>query len=448
MAFLDYYLEVYYGENDNIKQMQKCISNFRKELRENWTLARLNTHPEIRKFNRLAEKEFGFKSFQLYISPKRIYNAYTLPIFINFKTLSRDNTMSNLIVSKNGYKFKPEANYTAYVCIFRAMLVDQRFTDREIMAIILHEIGHNFQAAISDKQASLSQANVMLFIVLIIFELMNFKTLFQGIKDLLLAPFILTNAYRQILKTIDDILYDNFKSFYHVVDAFRATLGAIAYPFNKVLDWIQLIPRYAQLPANLLLKLNPISLIITFAAGRFRGEKIADNFVTIYGYGPEIASATTKLDSGDEILQEIHIPLASPLVGLIESTYNVLMRLPDEHPAAITRVKDQSDYLKKELEKEDLDPKFKKEIMNQIKDIDKQVEKLTKINYKGAMSDYGISIHFYQLMLYKIFGGDPMDLFYRWTKDDIHQDIEDVYNRKLYEQASELTKKLNRVILK
>lgn len=399
MAFLDYFLEVYYGENDNIRQMQKCITELRKDMFDNWSLSRLNTHPSVKRFNRLVEKEFGFKGFCLYISPKRIINAFTMPIYLNVKSLSkRNNLMSNLVVTKNGYKFKPEAEYTAYVCIYRGILMDSRLTDREIMAIILHEIGHNFQAAISNKQSALAQSATILYIISIITNLMNFSS----IKQILRAPFVLTGAYQAIMKSIDDILSTNFKHFYHFTDIFRATLNEIKYPFNKALKYVNLISRYSVLPAHLALKLNPFSILIASAMGKYRGEKIADNFATMYGYGPDIASGTSKLE-GDEILSNIHIPLASPLIGLIESTFMFLYTLPDEHPAAVSRVKDQSDYLKKELEREDFDPKFKKEVMRQIKEIDAQVDEIINIHYKGAASDYMISYKFYQLMLYKIF---------------------------------------------
>lgn len=439
--------EVYFGENKNIKEMQKCITNFRKDLFNHRSGAKLNTHPEIRRFNRLAEEEFGFKSFQLLINPDRTINAYTCSISTNFKTLTlSNNTMSNLIVSKNGYRYKKEAEYCAFVCVYRGLMLDKRLSDREVLAIILHEIGHNFQAAISNYQSILSQTRVIIYLIQVIMNVITNPDL-NSLRNLIEAPVYLTGLYNKINKIIDDILYNNFPNFYYLADRLRAILADLNYPINKLLKYLLIMIQLPIMPLVLLLKLQPMQLIMFYAIGDFRGEKMADNFPTLYGYGPDIASATTKIAT-DEVLSKVKIPIISPMIGLFESTYRLLLTLPDVHPVEITRIKDQSDYLKKEIQREDLDPKFKKEIMDQINEIDKQLDDLISTNYKGAISDYNYTNHLYQLMLYKLFGGDPMDLYYKWSDDNIHADVQDVYDTKMNESSMNFIRNLKRIRLK
>ena len=72
-------LEVYFGENQNIKEMQNCITELRKIVRKNNNkFIALNTNKYVQKFNRLAEKEWGFKSFGLSITNSFVIDAYNL----------------------------------------------------------------------------------------------------------------------------------------------------------------------------------------------------------------------------------------------------------------------------------------------------------------------------------------------------------------------------------
>lgn len=435
---LEYLREVYYGENANLREMQKCISNFRKDLFEKRITARLNTHPEIKRFNRLAEKEFGFKGFCLHIDPAQTVNAYTFPLYYNFNQFNPDkNLMSNLVVTNKGYRFKKEAEYVCYVCVYRGIMNDRRLSDREVMAIILHEIGHNFQAAISDVQSGLSGTSLILYLINTIYRI-----LCTGDIELLFAscfsvPFTLIGGIQKFLKGYDEILYNYFPNYYHITDVIETIVGILRYPVDRILRAINMMLRLPTLPIKLMIRLNPLSLILFYSTGDFRGEKMADNFPTMYGYGPDLASAVTKIEINKD-MDKVRIPLVSPVIGIIENTYRLLITIPDEHPAVITRINDQLEYLEKELNSEDFDPKFKKEVKDSIKNIQEQLDFITSTHYKGALSDYQYSNHLYQLTLYKLFGGDPMDLAYKWGGDDIHRDVQNVYNRKRIRESGDI----------
>lgn len=446
---LEYLREVYYGENANLREMQKCITNFRKDLFEKKLTARLNTHPEIKRFNRLAEKEFGFKGFCLHIDPAQTVNAYTYPLYYNFNQLDQNNNlMSNLVVTNKGYKFKKEAEYVCYVCVYRGIMADRRLTDREVFAIILHEIGHNFQAAISDVQSGLSSTSLLLYIINSVYRIImtgDIQVLFSACFAI---PFTLVGGIQKFLKGYDEILYNYFPNYYHIADVVESIFGVLKYPIDRVLRVINMMLSAPRIPISLMMRLTPLSLILFYSSGDFRGEKMADNFATIYGYGPDLASAVTKIEINKD-MSKIRIPLVNPVIGIFENTYRLLVTIPDEHPVVITRIKDQMDYLQKELDREDFDPKFKKEVEDSIKNIQAQIDHITSLNYDGAISDYQYSNHLYQLTLYKLFGGDPMDLAYKWSGDDIHKDVQNVHNRKrIRESGNVLENNLLDLILK
>lgn len=447
MAFLDYYLEVYYGENDNIKQMQKCITRLRKDIFKNGIKSKLNSHPEVQKFNRYAEKEFGFKSFQLYIDNSyKGTNAYTLLLDMDLNHLGKE-TQNNLIITDKGYKYKKEAGYVAFCAIEKGLLTIKNITDREVMAFILHEIGHNFQAAISDYQCMLTIPKVILYTIDCLDVISNIEDNQKFLINLISLPvFWLSDIGAKLYKFIDKIML-GYPELYHMMDIIQSFMLEIKYPIDKVKEYIKIFKNLSKLPKTLMKKLHPLNIIKLFMTGMYREEKVADNFATIYGYGPDLASFMAKYDTGDEVLNNIKIPFLSPILGMIICGMEVLILLPDCHAQQITRIKDQSDYLKQELKKEDLDPKFRNEIMNQIEEIDKTVDHILSLTYEGATKDFTYTNHVYQLLLYKLFGGDPLDIFYKITTDGVHADLERVKKRKL-EESSILTKKLNRVILK
>ena len=441
------FLEVYYGEKDNIKEMQKCIISFRKELLRNPLMGKLNTHPEIRRFNRLAEQEWGFKSFMLYISPEIYTNACTLPLYYRPGTLfTKHNTMSNIIITDKGYKFKPEAGYCPMVTVSKGIFINKVFTDREIMAIILHEIGHNFQAAISDKQSSLATGAYIIVFILTIMNLGNIRNLESAFKRLIRDPLGVAGLYTKLTNMIDNYIYENFEGIYYFKDMMHSLVGLGKYPIQKVWKLICMIHNIPFLPLWLIRQLNPTAMLLRVVMGNYRGEKIADNFATIYGYGADIGKVQTSL-MGDQLLKQIKLPIISPLLGFLEATEMLIFSIPDEHPQAITRIKDQSDYLKKELQNGDYDPKYKKEILDQIENIDAQVEQLNQFYYKGGMSDSTYFNKLYQCILYRAFGGDIKELGLI-NREDIHHDLETVKKRKMNETGNIFIDILNKTTFK
>ena len=61
--------------------------------------------------------------------------------------------MSDMVMAdkQNGYKFVPNNNFVLLVNIAYGLIADPQYTDAEIVAVILHEIGHNFADCIYDR---------------------------------------------------------------------------------------------------------------------------------------------------------------------------------------------------------------------------------------------------------------------------------------------------------
>ena len=112
-------------------------------------------------------------------------------------------------------------------------------------------------------------------------------------------------------------------------------------------------------------------------------EKTADNFATIYGYGPALSSALNKLETAspselDKAFDKI--PFLSNLYSINTSLAYIIIGGIDGHPETVTRMYDQLELLKREANKEDLDPKMRKVILKDIADCEKVIKETTTLN--------------------------------------------------------------------
>lgn len=101
--------------------------------------------PIFKKFIKLIEDEFGFTSVTFVIdnsSPDLLANAFTIPLNGRFGTL---HPVEDAIVNNYGIKYKKEMNYSIMILTSSCFLFNSNFlTSAECLAILLHEVGHNF----------------------------------------------------------------------------------------------------------------------------------------------------------------------------------------------------------------------------------------------------------------------------------------------------------------
>lgn len=94
--------------------------------------------------SRLLADEFGFKELYITVIAGNERNAITPPISYAIECMPLFRLKKNLYVDKNSMKFKPESGYVLTMSIYSGLLLSDDFSDAEIMAVLLHEIGHNF----------------------------------------------------------------------------------------------------------------------------------------------------------------------------------------------------------------------------------------------------------------------------------------------------------------
>ena len=402
--------EAYFGKQKELTALQKLIGEYRKKYKGKYAMigAAANTDKMLLKINRAFEDFFGFGDFALFIVDLANINAFTFAIDNRYDA---KNPVNKLVNAKT-YKFAKEADFACIVCVYAGLMFNPMFTDEEVMGIILHEIGHNFYASMTTTNTIFSTCN----------RAVNFAGAVLEVKDTIMdseqsAPekalnlartsvgeyfkldLLIKKAIKKIKSTIGH--KEANKTFYYVLYCFYLALGVADFmsEYLKILRKVEKAPYEAgELGIKKLVKMwierkietikDPIH-ILRLPNG-FRNERTADNFAAMYGYGPALHSALTKMENGDLTDKQIsELSKAGIFIGNLFDClilpYKLIMMALDPHPLTIQRTTDQIRMLEDELKKSHLDPKMKKRIQKDIDKMNKAVEKSmdTKRGFTG-----------------------------------------------------------------
>jgi hypothetical protein len=288
--------------------------------------------------------------------------------------------------------------------------------EKEALAILLHEVGHNFQHKASIASASF-HFDTMLFVM------QEISLLFGG-NFLSAIQWYLVGS-----KEGRDVSGELRQSdFWHIIKNIEAFFNGLISHLSSVLRIVPAVGRVLatidQLPIlgiNFLINIVK-KIFLGVGNSHYFGEKYSDNFATSHGYGPELISAFTKLEKNgaNSIDRAINkIPVLRFYIDFIELPVRFLNLLFDPHPATIYRVKDQMKMLKSELSKSDLSKEAKKAIED---DITRAQEKMEVFEDKAkSQKEFGAIKTLFNIFLLKAFGGDPKELMNKTKSYDYNE---------------------------
>lgn len=427
-------LEAYFGTSKELDDIITQLGVFRSKYTDRFKYGMyfddVNIDPDLLKFNRMVEDFFGFGTFSLIVDPRAIVNAFTFPIGTRIDT----NIRANIRADKNGYKYDKSAGYVCISYIYTGLIFNDEFTDREIMSIIMHEIGHNFSGTMSNLITFTEFISKILFLPRIIIGILISITNPVSGGRLTATTFNSTSDwYVNFMRKAreDDGLFSLLvrlgKGFGGIISDINTNINAVRTPFVLLMPGVAI-----QIILKNIIK-NPLDLINLFSG--YQNERIADNFPTMYGLGPDTVSAEKKMAEMDYGIDTKKAIMDTPILGhlydLITLPIMAILQLTDPHPATPQRINNQLLILKKEIEKEKIDPKLKKELQYNIDSIEKQMKETEE---EFTMSDGRAFSKIYGFILLKLFKGDFREIF-----ADPKKDVE-MYD-KAYEKALAKTNK-------
>ena len=356
--------EAYFGKLPFLLEVEEAIHELRKP--ENLDKFKdLDASAPVQRINRLMEQGFGMECFSLQIKHNDTVNAYTIPVAIRYD-VAIDMNINELVYAtqSEGYRFKPNNNLCIICVIYRGLLMVPELTDSEIVAIMLHELGHNFTDAIYKKIRIANKKTVQYcyqyyFIIAIYMAFCKFKPL-KALKFLSFWSKKKNNSIYQVNKN------KNIK--YNPIRGIKNTIGGTITDMRDFCKGV--IKRYFQFGKAVKNKrmieiFSSDNNINKKSFGRI-DEVIADKFAGVYGYGPEQGSALLKMEK----CRTKAAKFVDKLPGGKEKNrkYDQLWTDYtnwDEHPHHIQRINEEIKVLEFELKK-GCDPKYATMIKSQI----------------------------------------------------------------------------------
>lgn len=392
--------EVYFGKKNELREMERIIGQLRSKYSGSSYNVKINTDPLLLEFNEKMADFFGLYSYNLSITAGHIYNAYTMPVSYSI-TFDRNKSVAD----KNGFKYNKNARYSIMTVIFQGLFTSDEFTDAEIMAILLHEMGHNFSACISGSIFTMQMAMKIIAVI---------AMAFGAAVDLETAVTIAPNDLRNIINDIRVYIKKEMPYIYYIKGALEGIEGLLrdlAMNAYGVVDFF-----------TFGLTKIPMAVITVISKGianilmpvRYSDEKIADAFAGSYGYSQELQSALYKMDKheGGIITSEVlkKIPVVGPMQDVLSLPAHIMISAIDEHPIYIERYNAAIRQLEHDLSKNNIDPKTRKIIEADLKGLKKQVDEVLKINdkYKDNMTGRKL----YWTIMNNVFEGDIKHKFF------------------------------------
>lgn len=325
------------------------------------------------------QKKFGFDNVSIGIDKSPGLNAYTYIDIADIKKMK--------IKTSEGYKALP-GNTCSILVVFSPAMLSGVLSGKELTAITLHEIGHQFASKRILNSSSLRYmasyirglSELDKIIRIASQETNSIADMFMMIRRVISkltedAVFAIKYVINTLILLKDILKTPTLKDTYNLIgDSTKS---------NRIMNYIKNFDKVKK-P----IKVHDLE------------EEMADSFATIYGYGPELASALTKIEASD-IDEEfdpydnsfynlyIYIPIYTLLSYICTSDSGIAIQTS-------RRVYAQLLTLRKEMNDINTDVKTKKRIIADIdelekvygKYIDERIEAAERNKVKSATDRY------------------------------------------------------------
>ena len=290
---------------------------------------------------------------------------------IPYSALNRKARRKAISYSEDGYSL--ETNNGEWIIYYND--IDKDYS--RINQTIMHEVGHNFYCALNHRFGVL---NKVFYTYLFFVDILRFSSA----NDLL--NFALMTDIGKVYKKFEKYCRDNKVIIINLIDTVEncySLYKTVEGVFDNIKDKLTL-GLMTLLGASIITAFKMFNIWTwLFLPLSLNNEKTADNFATIYGYGPALSSALNKLETAspselDKAFDKI--PFLSNLYSINTSLAYIIIGGIDGHPETVTRMYDQLELLKREANKEDLDPKMRKVILKDIADCEKVIKETTTLN--------------------------------------------------------------------
>lgn len=361
------FTEAYFGKSSTLIEIEQVMNSL-VELIKKKPFHNYSSHEYTKQLQNLITKQFGFKDTIITWT----HTPDTAPFVGTLSGLDNLNPSFNTKYGKESGYYDTKHKHVCVIHCSTALVSAYNVTGPEYTAILLHEIGHNF-----DK--SIYKALTIIFGMLKSFVTFGINMPMDGSRPqpsvhvnpiggasstaqaTLMSLTPVKRAYGTITKFVDTIIYGNpiLRNYFKIMMAFSSKLSRFVTSIFAPIGLITTVP------ASIIL--SPITHLMTTTTRK--SEEFADSFATAYGYGTELASGLSKLqthgflkniDKNPKGISKVFLDLTMAYLELTESF------MVPTHGTSATRAQSMIDGLKRDLSSEDIDPEVKRYIEAEI----------------------------------------------------------------------------------
>lgn len=349
--------EAYIGKTKPLLAAEKELDIIISERKTNPLTYDMSSdgNPHVKAVGKLLQKQFGFKECTINFVPVMTVNACT----VNTSSVSRSiHYKSYRFDKKKGY-YDEEHCISSFVTVFEGLLENDNMTGGVLLAIILHEIGHDF-----DNSPWLVVQDIMLFIS-------------SPIQMLISGLMKERNIVQRGMTIISNIIY-RIPSLETFLKLFTGTIG-LTNGIKSFLHEMKVVNSIMNgNPVKLLRgdKVNEIIAGTIIKIARAPGEIHSDELAAAYGYGSELSKGLVILRNSNITFEGIASknPATNLLVDVYSQMYKIIFfcSIPeaaiDCHPSEQARVKSVIDKYERDLANSDFPPEMKKELIRELEE--------------------------------------------------------------------------------
>lgn len=381
--------EVYLG-GSAVAGIQSVMDQIAKAFVDDPSLIMLR-HPLNEKLEDEVKKAFGFKYVRIEWHSGVGVNAFTLAS----EKVSHmfDKSFKQGSHSKGFY----DKNHSMTVCILldSGFFTQLNLTPREVVAMLLHEIGHNFDVTL------FTVLGTGFYTILNILEISRLFAFIGDSKDgkefwfkikmhagdigkiimLPLASIPFTKPAALAIMNIRDHILERLPSIQDMSYQFKVAYNDMLRIINAVLFPVTLIKQISyKLVTFKLSMINPTYFMLTSSLKTVanllskHGEVYSDTFAATYGYGEDLAFALEKVMRNASRPTSNEVPKSLDVFFDLSYTYIEFMNLMSnstQHPNNIKRIRRMIDKLERDAKNNNVDPNLRKELDLKIKELNK-----------------------------------------------------------------------------
>lgn len=224
------------------------------------------------------QKKFGFDNVSIGIDKTPELNAYTYIDIADIKKMR--------IKTSEGYKAMP-GNTCNILIVYSPSMLSGVLSGKELTAITLHEIGHQFAAKRIANSSSLRHMASYI---------RGLSELDKIIKIASQETNSIADMFMMIRRVISKLTEDAVFAIKYIINTLILLKDIFKTPTLK--DTYNLIGDTSKF-SRIMNYIKNFDIVKKPVRVHDLEEEMADSFATIYGYGPELASALTKIEAVD-----------------------------------------------------------------------------------------------------------------------------------------------------